>query len=86
MRSLFTKKSAKPNAIRQNETNNESNSQNNLSGPLAKILALPMPKIIDDSEYDQMDIFTAASLNSEIIQVYLLYLIYSKLFKFSHYF
>lgn len=38
-------------------------------GSLEVILELPMPKLYFDSDYDQMDAFTAASLNSEIIQV-----------------
>lgn len=38
-------------------------------GSLESILELPMPKLYSDSDYDQMDAFTAASLNSEIIQV-----------------
>lgn len=38
-------------------------------GSLEVILDLPMPKLLPDSDYDQMDAFTAASLNSEIIQV-----------------
>lgn len=66
MRALFTKK-AKQNGSRQDEVNNKTQ---NLSGPLSKILSLPMPKILDDREYEQMDIFTAASLNSKDIQVY----------------
>lgn len=69
MKALFAKK-LKQNGRRQNEAQNSTN----LTGPLSKILALPMPKILDDSEYDQMDIFTAASLNSKNIEVYLFFL------------
>ncbi|KAI1713987.1 ankyrin repeats (3 copies) domain-containing protein [Ditylenchus destructor] len=65
---LFSpKKPSTPLMIRQESSRPE----NENGDALSKILSLPMPKILSDVEYDSMDVFTAASLSSEVIQRYI---------------
>uniref|UniRef100_A0A915EF94 Piwi domain-containing protein n=1 Tax=Ditylenchus dipsaci TaxID=166011 RepID=A0A915EF94_9BILA len=64
-----TSKAAKKKSILQKEGNQNRNSEN--ADSLKCILALPMPTLVPEFEYDCMDVFTAASLSSEIIKRYM---------------